>query len=189
MLSTRLLCNLHEPKISSGKQRGKKASTVKRIMYSAAALLSAGAVVIPTTAASAAPTPQPPPRIPTIHVTEFGNRAVEVRGFMISVGQVTRFIPAADFAQHYVRGGIKLEYAPNGRATGLYLVTTTNGSYLARGARAGTILSEARVHGGVWLFTTIQRGHHTIRMYLRDDRGRLDLAQFGPTTWHLVPSR
>jgi hypothetical protein len=86
-----------KPTYPWGKQRREKASTVKRIMYSAAALLSAGAVVIPTTAASAAPTPQPP-RVPTIHVTEFGNRAVEVRGFMVSVGQVTRFIPAADFA-------------------------------------------------------------------------------------------
>jgi hypothetical protein len=171
-----------------------------KLAYSAATLLTAGAVVIPTVAASASVTPQPPkPRAEVVTVIEQGRqaRALEAFGFRVLVGQQTRWIKASDFIVHSAKdGSFKLEYAPNGKATGMYLMAGPRGSILVRGDKLATSLREGQAdrQGYAELFTLQVQGHRITVLYLNDSHGQLVEAQaaYGrhapqPTEWKLVP--
>lgn len=171
-----------------------------KLAYSAATLLTAGAVVIPTVAASASVTPQPPkPKAEVVTVIEQGRqaKALEAFGFRVLVGQQTRWIKASDFIVHQAKdGSFKLEYAPNGKATGMYLMAGPRGSILVRGDKLATSLREGQAdrQGYAELFTIQVQGYRITVLYLNDSHGQLveAPAAYGrhapqPTEWKLAP--
>jgi hypothetical protein len=173
---------------------------MRKLAYSAAALLTAGAVVVPTVAASASVTPQPPkPNPEVVSVIEQGwqAKALETSGFRVLVGQQTRWIKASDFIVHSAKdGSFKLEYAPKGVASGMYLMAGPRGSVLVRGDKLATALREGRPdrQGYAELFTTQVQGHRITVLYLSDLHGQLVEAPAAywhhapqPTEWKLVP--
>jgi hypothetical protein len=176
--------------------------TVRKLAYSAATLLTAGAVVVPTVAASASMTPQPPkPKAEVVTVIEKGRpaKALEAFGFRVLVGQQTWWIKASDFIVHQAKdGSFTLEYAPNGNATGMYLMTGPRGSILVRNQTLATSLREGRpdLQGYAELFTVQAQGHRITVLYLNDFRGQLIEAPAAywhhapqPTEWKLVPAQ
>ena len=172
---------------------------MRKLAYSAATLLTAGAVVIPTVAASASVTPPPRPKAEVVTVIEQGRqaKALEAFGFRVLVGHQTRWFKASDFIVHRAKdGSFKLEFAPQGKASGMYLMAGPRGSILVRGDKMATSLREghANARGYVELFTVQVRGHQIQVLFLDDFRGQLVEAPAAhwhhapqPTEWKLVP--
>lgn len=171
-----------------------------RLAYSAATLLTAGAVVLPAVSASASVRTQPPkPKAEVVTVIEQGRqaKAMEVFGFRVLVGYQTRWIKASDFIIHRAKdGSFKLEYAPSGKGTGLYLMASPRGSILVRGDRLATSLRQGRAdrQGFAELFTVQVQGHRLAVLFLNDFRGQLVEAPAlhghhapQPTEWKLAP--
>ena len=93
-------------------------------------------------------------------------------------------------------GSFKLEYAPYGKATGMYLMAGPRGSILVRGDEMATSLREglANAQGYAELFTVQGQGHRIGVLYLDDFHGQLVEAPAvywrhapQPTEWRLVP--
>jgi hypothetical protein len=174
---------------------------MRKLAYSAAALLAAGAAAIPAASASAAPQPPKPPKAVVVTVIEQGRqaKALEASGFRVLVGQQTRWIKASDFIVHAAKdGSFKLEYAPGGKATGLYLMAGPRGSILVRGDKMATSLREGQPsrQGYAELFTVQVQRHRITVLYLNDSHGQLVEAAAAhgphapqPTEWKLVPVR
>ncbi|MGO8892997.1 MAG: hypothetical protein ACLP8X_11110 [Streptosporangiaceae bacterium] len=99
-----------------------------------AVLDSEGITGLLTVAASASASVTPPPprrKAEVVTVIEHGRqaKALEALGFRVLVGQQTRWFKASDFIVYRAKGGsFKLEYAPYGKATGMYLMAGPRGS-------------------------------------------------------------
>jgi hypothetical protein len=185
---------------------------MRKLMYSAAVVLSAGAVMAPAVA-SASVKPTPPPRPVTINVVEkglFGRdaKAIMAWGWMVRVGPYSKYIAGEDFQQVKLpNGAFLLRYAPNGKATGMYLRSDARGSALVFGQRLATQLRVSLPERGGYehIFTMQVQGHKIVVKYLIDSHGSLVLSQvrhdgqgrhdgqarhdarYDPTLWKLVP--
>jgi hypothetical protein len=124
-------------------------------------------------------------------------KALEAFGFRVLVGQQTRWFKASDFIVYWAKGGsFKLEYAPYGKASGMYLMAGPRGSILVRGDEMATSPREglANAQGCAELFTRPGPGARIGVLYLDDFHGQLVEAPATyrrhapqPTEWRLVP--